>query len=82
MVVVALVTGRQFEKLSLTAANSFRESITSSCRQELKNYIDLALSSIGYIYSYDNQGGGFVEYVWEKPSSSRQEKVSLFSIAR
>jgi two-component system NarL family sensor kinase len=55
MLVVALVTESQFEKLSLQTTNSFRESITNSRKQELKNYISLALSSIDHIYKNNNQ---------------------------
>jgi two-component system NarL family sensor kinase len=55
MLVVALVTEGQFEKLSTQTANSFRESVTNSRKQELKNYITLALSSIDHIYNNNNQ---------------------------
>ncbi|MFT4610025.1 MAG: two-component system NarL family sensor kinase [Cellvibrionaceae bacterium] len=55
MLVVALVTESQFEKLSTQTTNSFRESITNSRKQELKNYISLALSSIDHIYKNNNQ---------------------------
>lgn len=55
MLVVAFVTEYQFEKLSAQTANSFRESITNSRKQELKNYISLALSSIDHIYENNNQ---------------------------
>jgi len=150
MLVVALVTEAQFEKLSTKTASSFRESITGSRKQELKNYITLALSSIDHVYSYDNQdddatkelvveilsnleyggedgyffaydsqgqnvvhprqtfrigenwwdlqdpdgqyiirdlikkakeGGGFVEYVWEKPSSQETAKKLAYSVS-
>jgi two-component system NarL family sensor kinase len=55
MLVVALVTESQFEKLSTQTTSSFRESITNSRKQELKNYISLALSSIDHIYKNNNQ---------------------------
>ncbi len=55
MLVVALVTEIQFEKLSTQTANSFRDSITNSRKQELKNYISLALSSIDHIYEHNHQ---------------------------
>jgi len=55
MLVVALVTESQFEKLSTQTTDSFRESITNSRKQELKNYISLALSSIDHIYKNNNQ---------------------------
>jgi two-component system NarL family sensor kinase len=55
MLVVALVTQGQFEKLSTQLTNSFRESVTNSRKQELKNYISLALSSIDHIYKNNNQ---------------------------
>jgi two-component system NarL family sensor kinase len=55
MLIVALVTQSQFEKLSLQAATSFRNSIISSRKQELKNYLALAQSSIDHIYGQDNQ---------------------------
>lgn len=55
MLVVALVTEGQFEKLSTQTANSFRESVTNSRKQELKNYISLALSSIDHVYKNNNQ---------------------------
>jgi two-component system NarL family sensor kinase len=55
MIVVAFVTHGQFEKLSKQTANSFRESITNSRKQELKNYLSLALSSIDHIYKNNNQ---------------------------
>ncbi|MGH1438484.1 MAG: cache domain-containing protein [Cellvibrionaceae bacterium] len=149
MLVVALVTETQFEKLSTKTASSFRDSITNSRKQELKNYINLALSSIDHVYNYENQddgavqelvvdilsnleyggedgyffaydsqgdnvvhprqtfrigknwwdlqdpdgqyiirdlikeaqgGGGFVEYVWEKPSSQETGKKLAYSV--
>lgn len=49
MLVVALVTKSQFERLFAQTVGSFRESITSSRKQELKNYISLALSSIDHL---------------------------------
>lgn len=55
MLVVAVVTESQFEKLSTQTTDSFRESITNSRKQELKNYITLALSSIDHIYKNNNQ---------------------------
>ncbi len=55
MLVVAFVTENQFEKLSTQTANSFRESVTNSRKQELENYISLALSSIDHIYENNNQ---------------------------
>jgi len=55
MLIVALVTEVQFEKLSATTASTFRDSITDARKQELKNYINLALSSIDHIYSYEHQ---------------------------
>jgi two-component system NarL family sensor kinase len=55
MLVVALVTQNQFEKLSTQTASSFRNSIINSRKQELKNYVALAESSINHIYGTDNQ---------------------------
>lgn len=148
MLVVALVIEAQFEKLSTQTANSFRTSITDSRKQELQNYISLALSSIDHIYSFNNQdesaakelviniltnleygedgyffaysdtgenivhpkqsfrigknwwnlkdesgqyvvqeliiqaqaGGGFVEYLWEKPSRQKLAKKLAYSV--
>lgn len=148
MLVVALVTEAQFEKLSIKTASAFRDSITDSRKQELQNYINLALSSIDHIYRYNKQddsaakelvsniltnleygedgyffaydtrgenivhpkqtyrigenwwdlqdangqylirdlitqaqaGGGFVEYVWEKPSTKETAKKLAYSV--
>ncbi|MGH1485668.1 MAG: cache domain-containing protein [Cellvibrionaceae bacterium] len=148
MLIVALVTETQFEKLSAQTASTFRDSITNSRKQELKNYISLALSSInhiygennqndsaaqelvidilsnleygedGYFFAYSNQGenivhpkqayrigrnwwdlqdeegqfiirdlisnaqegGGFVEYLWEKPSKQEVAKKLAYSV--
>ncbi|MEO0443951.1 MAG: cache domain-containing protein [Pseudomonadota bacterium] len=148
MLMVALVTEAQFAKLSTQTATSFRNSITDSRKQELKNYIRLALSSIrhiygernqddsaakelvinilsnleydldGYFFAYSDdgesivhpiqsfrigknwwdlkdeggqyiirdlianaqQGGGYVEYLWEKPSSQEIAKKLAYSV--
>jgi two-component system NarL family sensor kinase len=148
MLVVSLVTEAQFEILSAKTASSFRGSITNSRKQELKNYVNLAMSAIDHVYSRDNQddgaaqelvinilsnleysedgyffayakngdnivhpkqsyrigknwwdlqdeggqfiirdlianaqnGGGFVEYLWEKPSSKEIGKKLAYSV--
>lgn len=55
MLLVAWVTELQFEKLATQTASTFRESIIDSRKQELKNYVSLAMSSIDHIYGHDNQ---------------------------
>jgi two-component system NarL family sensor kinase len=58
ILVVALMAEIQFKKLSTQTVSSFRNSITENRKQALKNYVDLALSSIDHIYSYRNQDEG------------------------
>lgn len=148
MIMVAVVTQYQFEKLSSQTADSFRDSIVDAKKQELQNYIYLALSAISHVYNHDDladdaaqelviqilsnleygedgyffaydtsgvnivhpkqtfrignnwwqlqdqngqyliqdliarakEGGGFVDYVWEKPSSKALGKKMAYAI--
>lgn len=61
MMLVIVVTQYQFDKLSLETSAAYKSSVTERRKEELQNYVMLALSSIDHLYNNDDIDQGFAQ---------------------